>query len=127
MRRVTRRTFLGSAGLASAAVLAPRIVLPLLGPAWIAAPCGLCGVGCGLLVAIQDGRATAVRGNPESPTGQGSACARVYNSVEALYGRDRIRQAMVKRGSGLVAVPLGEALDLVAQRIRDTVRLHGKN
>ena len=34
-------------------------------PVWKKTPCRLCGVGCGLLVGIQNGRAVAVKGVPD--------------------------------------------------------------
>ncbi|MGE0353900.1 MAG: molybdopterin-dependent oxidoreductase [Gemmatimonadales bacterium] len=131
MRRVDRRTFIKRAGAVSAAAAAaaalPGFTPPAAGPAWIPAPCRFCGVGCGLLVGIQGGRAVAVKGDPDSPVSGGTACARGYNAVEALYGNDRIRHAMVRRGGALVAVPLAEALDLVARRLQETTAKHGKD
>lgn len=96
-------------------------------PVWKKVPCRLCGVGCGLLVGIEKGRAVAVKGDPDSPVSKGLACAKGYYSVQALYGRDRIRRAMIRRGNWLGEVPMGEALDLVAQRLRETIRQHGKD
>jgi nitrate reductase (cytochrome) len=96
-------------------------------PAWKRAPCRLCGVGCGLLVGVESRRAGAVKGDPESPVGSGLACAKGYHSVQALYGRDRITRAMVRRNGGLTPVPLGDALDIVAHRLRDTIARHGKD
>ena len=55
-------------------------------PVWKKTPCRLCGVGCGLLVGIQNGRAVAVKGDPDSPVSSGLACAKGYYSVQALYG-----------------------------------------
>ena len=97
------------------------------GLVWKKTPCRFCGVGCGLLVAIENGRAVAVRGDPDSPVNRGLACVKGYHSVQALYGRDRLTRAMVRRNGRLVAVPMREALDLVAQRLRETVEQHGKD
>ena len=95
---------------------------------WKKTPCRLCGVGCGLKVAIENGRAVAVKGDPESPVSKGLACAKGYYSVQALYGRDRITHAMIRRtGAALGAVRVGEAYDLIASRLRETVRQHGKD
>ena len=96
-------------------------------PVWKKSPCPLCGVGCGLLVAIENGRAAAVKGDPGSPVSQGLACAKGYYSVQALYGRDRITRAMIRRDRGLVEVPIEEALDEVAHRLRETIQRHGKD
>lgn len=100
---------------------------PQTGPDWHKTPCRLCGVGCGLLVAVQNGRAVAVKGDPDSPVSKGLACVKGYNSVQALYGSDRLTTAKVRRDGGLVDVPLGEALDLVARKLRETAEKHGKN
>ncbi len=94
---------------------------------WRKTPCRFCGVGCGLLVGVEGGRAVAVRGDPDSPVNRGLACVKGYHSVQALYGGDRITHARVRRGGQLVEVPIEEALDLVAQRLRDTVEEHGKD
>lgn len=140
MRPVDRRTFLREAAVVSAATAASAVVPGQLlsasgarplgdqaGPVWKKTPCRLCGVGCGLLVGVQDGRAVAVKGDPDSPVSKGSACAKGYHAVQALYGSDRITRAMVRRDGVLAAVPLGEALDLVARKLQETARQHGKD
>jgi nitrate reductase NapA len=58
---------------------------------------------------------------------KGLACAKGYYSAQALYGRDRIRRAMIRRGNRLVEVPMDEALDLVARRIGETMQHYGKD
>ena len=140
MKTVDRRTFLRNAALVSAATAASAVVpdvalsasaaLPRdqrAGPSWQRTPCRLCGVGCGLLVGIENGRAVAVKSDPDSAVSKGSACVKGYYSVQALYGRDRITRAMVRRNGALVEVPLGEALDLVARTLRETSQRHGKD
>ncbi|MGH7694456.1 MAG: molybdopterin-dependent oxidoreductase [Gemmatimonadaceae bacterium] len=130
MSKLDRRTFVRSALIASAAAAIPRELRAVASDAqgsvqWKRAPCRLCGVGCGLLVGIQGGRAVAVKGDPESPVSRGLACVKGYYSPQILYGRDRITRAQVRRGGTLVQVPLGEALDLVASRIREASQRHG--
>ena len=140
MRPVDRRTFLRHAAVVSAATAASAAVPGVVssstttlpregqaGPIWKKTPCRLCGVGCGLLVGVENGRAAAVKGDPDSPVSKGSACVKGYHSVQALYGRDRITRAMVRRDGALVEVPIGEALDLVARKLRETARQHGKD
>lgn len=96
-------------------------------PVWRKTPCTLCGVGCGLLVGIQNGRIVGAKGDPDSPAGRGLACVKGYHAVQAMYGRDRITRAMVRRNGVLVPVPMNEALDIVARQIRDTLRQHGRD
>jgi nitrate reductase (cytochrome) len=143
MTSLDRRIFLKRMAMASAAAAAGSLVpgvvfgreleeylngLPLPSQVtWRRTPCRFCGVGCGLLVGIENGRAVAVRGDPESPVNRGLACVKGYHSVQALYGRDRLTRAMIRRNGRLVEVPIGEALDLVAERLRDTIRERGKD
>ena len=94
---------------------------------WKKTPCRFCGVGCGLLVGLEDGRAVAVRGDPDSSVNRGLCCVKGYHSVQALYGQDRLTQAMVRRNGQMVAVPMEEALDLVASKMRETIDEYGKD
>jgi nitrate reductase NapA len=140
MRLVGRRTFLKKAAFVSAATAAsamvPDVALPTgtvfsrgnkTSPVWKKTPCRLCAVGCGLLVGVESGRAVAVKGDPASPVSKGSACVKGYHSVQALYGRDRLTRAMIRRDGALVEVPLPEAFDLVAHKLRETAQRHGKD
>ncbi len=140
MSEVDRRSFVTRMTMATAAATASSLVPgiafgedagELLTDAsnvtWRKTPCRFCGVGCGLLVGIERGRAVAVRGDPASPVNKGLACVKGYHSVQALYGRDRITRARVRRNGRLVEVPMAEALDLVARGIRETLDRHGKD
>ena len=135
-----RRSFLKKLGALSAATAATSVAEGMVVPAdalqpperqpavtWKKAPCRLCGVGCGLLIGLENGRAVAVKGDPDSPVSKGLACAKGYYSVQALYGADRIKRAMVRENGKLTEVPLSKALDLVAERLKETAEKHGKD
>jgi nitrate reductase NapA len=128
MAGMDRRSFLQGA-LATSAAMALAPVTDFSeqqrGVRWHKAPCQLCGVGCGLLVGIQDGRAVAAKGDPESPVNRGLACAKGYYAIQALYGRDRLTQAMLRRDEGMSLLPMAQALDVVAARLSDTLASHG--
>jgi nitrate reductase NapA len=134
-RRALLKGLAASAGIAAAEALMPGVVfaakLPDKPPAdatWKKAPCRFCGTGCGLLIGIsKEGKAIAVKGDPESAVNKGLCCVKGYHSVMALYGSDRITKAMVRKNGKLVPVPLGEALDLVASKMTETIAKHGKN
>lgn len=137
MSPVDRRDFVKRMALASAAAAAASLVpeaafadLPDLDDVlltWRKAPCRFCGVGCGLLIGLEDGRAVAVKGDPESPVNRGVCCVKGYHSVQALYGQDRLTRAQVRRDGVMVDVPIEEALDLVAERMQETMDTHGKD
>ena len=131
---VDRRAFLK--GVAAATVTIAGATIPAEAQApqsaqrelrWKKAPCRFCGVGCGLLVGIQGGKAVAVKGDPDSPVSKGLACLRGYYSIQTLYGPDRLTRARVRLEGSLVDVPIRDALDLVARRLRETIERHGKD
>lgn len=97
------------------------------GVEWKKTPCRFCGVGCGLLVGIAHGQAVAVKGDPASPVNRGLCCVKGYHVVQALYGKDRITRAMVRRDGKLVEVSISEAIDLVAMKMKETIKAHGKD
>jgi nitrate reductase (cytochrome) len=94
---------------------------------WKKSPCRFCGVGCGLLIGLQNGKAAAVKGDPDSPVNKGLCCVKGYHSVMALYGKDRLRKPLVKRNGKWVEVTMSEALDLVAGKMKETIEKHGKD
>jgi nitrate reductase (cytochrome) len=137
-RRRFLRTMATAAAAAAATALIPGVLFPeemerLIGRVrgrgleWKKTPCRFCGTGCGLLVGLENGRAVAVKGDPESSVNRGLACVKGYHSVQMLYGRDRITKATVRRDGRMVEVPMQEALDLVARKMRETIAEHGKD
>jgi nitrate reductase NapA len=134
-----RRSFMKRVAAGAAAAAAASLVpgagfgeelaesLGQVGLTWKKTPCRFCGVGCGLLVGLESGRAVAVRGDPDSPVSRGLACVKGYHAIQAFYGRDRLTRARVRRGGRLVEVPMAEALDLVARTLGETIEAHGKD
>jgi nitrate reductase (cytochrome) len=94
---------------------------------WKKTPCRFCGTGCGLLVGVQNDRAVAVKGDPNCSVNKGLCCVKGYHSVQALYGKDRITKAKVRKDGKMVEVPINEALDLIADQMKATIAKHGKD
>lgn len=136
---VDRRSFLkaaaASSAIATAGSLFPGISFGgwnsqegALGTlTWKKSPCRFCGTGCGLLIGVSSGRAVAVKGDPNCSVNKGLCCVKGYHSIQALYAKDRITTAKVRKNGEMVEVPLSEALDIVAAKIQETIKMHGKN
>ncbi len=92
---------------------------------WHKSPCRFCGVGCSLLLGIANGRAIAVKGDPRGAANRGLACVKGFHSVQALYGSDRLKKALVKRDGKMVEVPITEALDIVAAKMQELIGKYG--
>ncbi len=93
--------------------------------AWSKAPCRYCGTGCGVEVGVKDGRVVAVRGDQASPVNRGLLCVKGYHLPAFLYGEDRLLHPQRRDGDGWKRISWDEALDLVAEKYRETLDAHG--
>ena len=83
--------------------------------------CGICQIGCGILVHVNNGRVIKVEGDPESPLNEGVLCPKGLASLEYLYHPDRLQRPLKrlgKRGEGKwQPISWDEALDTVASEL----------
>ena len=91
--------------------------------------CNLCEATCGLLLTIEGGRVTGVRGNPDDPLSRGHICPKGVAIGDIHADPDRLRRPVRRIGRGADArweeIGWGEALDLVADGIARTINEHG--
>jgi anaerobic selenocysteine-containing dehydrogenase len=94
---------------------------------WGATLCPYCGVGCGLLVKVEAGRVTRVKGDPAHPANYGDVCAKAVHLPPTLRTDDRLLypQLRVRRDAPLRRVPWDLALRHTAERMREIVDTHG--
>jgi len=95
-----------------------------------------CPDACGVLITIEDGRATRIQGDPEHPVTRGFLCAKVAKYLDRVYSPDRVLYPMRRVGpkgpaADASATPLweriswDEALDEIADRFRCIIREYG--
>ena len=53
-----------------------------------------CPDACGVLITIEDGRATRIQGDPEHPVTRGFLCAKVAKYLDRVYSPDRVLYPM---------------------------------
>ena len=94
---------------------------------WKKGPCRFCGVGCGILVGVENGKAVAVKGDPKSSVNKGLLCVKGYHQTMCIQAGDRLTHALVKKNGKYVKTPISEALDLVASKMKSTIEKHGKD
>lgn len=94
---------------------------------WKKAPCRFCGVGCGVLVGVENGKAVAVKGDPNSSVNKGLCCVKGYHSVMAMYGKDRLTKPLLRQKDSYVEISMKEALDLIASKMKETINTYGKD
>jgi nitrate reductase NapA len=94
---------------------------------WKKAPCRFCGVGCGVLIGVENGKAVAVKGDPKSSVNKGLCCVKGYHSVLSMYGKDRLTQPLIKKNGKYIKTSMKEALDLIAEKMQTSIKDHGKD
>jgi anaerobic selenocysteine-containing dehydrogenase len=81
-----------------------------------------CPDTCALLVTVEDGVATEVKGDPEHPTTAGVLCTKVSRYVERTYHPDRLLHPLRRvgrKGEGkFERISWDEALDEIAARLQ---------
>src|SRR5215831_11055956 len=57
-----------------------------------------CPDACGVLITVQDGRATRIQGDPEHPVTRGFLCAKVAKYLDRVYSPERVLYPMRRVG-----------------------------
>src|SRR5437868_5557239 len=88
-----------------------------------------CPDTCAMLVTVENGKATKVRGDPDHPFTRGGLCVKVNDYTTHTYSPDRVPQPLRRmgaKGEGRFE-PIGwdEALDEIAGRFGDIVDEYG--
>jgi len=106
MNAVTRRDYLKAqaaiAAAAAAGLAAPAAAQQLLlgGPEtqlkWSKAPCRFCGTGCGVMVAVKEGRVVATHGDSQAEVNRGLNCVKGYFLSKIMYGEDRLTAPLLR-------------------------------
>ncbi|MCP4485100.1 MAG: molybdopterin-dependent oxidoreductase, partial [Flavobacteriaceae bacterium] len=94
---------------------------------WKKGPCRFCGVGCGILVGVDKGKAVAVKGDPNSSVNKGLLCVKGYHQIMCIQAKDRLTHALVKKNGVYIKTPIDKALDIVANKMKTTIDTHGKD
>lgn len=138
----TRRDFIRQSAVATAAAAA-GIGLPaaaqnvlLERPAtemkWDKAPCRFCGTGCGINVAVKDGRVVATHGDIHAEVNRGLNCVKGYFLSKIMYGSDRLTRPLLRKKNGVYdkhgefePVTWDEAFDVMAAQFKRVLKEKG--
>jgi anaerobic selenocysteine-containing dehydrogenase len=81
-----------------------------------------CPDTCSMVVSVEDGRVTKVRGNPDHPFTQGGLCVKVTDFPNHIYAADRVltplRRTGPKGAGRFEPISWDAALDEIADRFR---------
>jgi formate dehydrogenase major subunit len=84
--------------------------------------CPYCGVGCGQLLHVKDGRLIDIEGDPDSPISRGKLCPKGAATFQLVAGDHRTHTVLYRRPGGTEWEPIGleQAMDMVAERVQRT-------
>jgi anaerobic selenocysteine-containing dehydrogenase len=89
--------------------------------------CNLCEAICGVLVTVEDGRVTDVRGDESDPLSRGHICPKAVALKDLQEDPDRLTTPVRRTRDGWEPIGWDEAYVVVADRLTAIQRDHGRN
>jgi anaerobic selenocysteine-containing dehydrogenase len=96
-------------------------------PTTIARTCNVCEAMCGMLVTVDDGAITDIRGDAEDPFSRGHICPKGPAMRELQEDPDRLRRPVRRTATGWQEIGWDEAIDECATRLRAIRERHGRD
>jgi len=87
--------------------------------------CPYCGCGCQLDLNIKDGKVIYVDATEDAGPNYGTSCLKGRFGFDFIYSQDRLCLPLVRDGQQFREAEWGEALDLVADKLRAIIDEHG--
>ena len=87
--------------------------------------CPYCGVGCQLSLHVKDGKIVKVTGEEDAAPNKGRLCVKGRFGYDFIYSEDRLKTPLIKTNGEFREASWDEALDLVADKLKDTIAKHG--
>src|SRR3954463_7381321 len=89
--------------------------------------CNLCEAICGVLVTVEDGRVTDIRGDESDPLSRGHICPKAVALRDLQEDPDRLTQPVRRTATGWQEHRWDETFTLVATRLREIQKASGRN
>jgi formate dehydrogenase major subunit/formate dehydrogenase alpha subunit len=81
--------------------------------------CPYCGVGCQLILDINNNRVTQVTPDRDGPANHGQACVKGHFGIaDFVHSPDRLTKPLIRRDGGFQDASWDEALDLIANQLK---------
>ncbi len=129
---ISRRGFLASTGAAGTSALLAGLGLDLGSGVALAAKvkpqrgkifttiCPFCGVGCGQIVEVRDGKIVGIEGDPDHPINEGSVCSKGAALYQVHHNERRLRNVKYRKPGADAWQELSwdQAIPMIAQRVK---------
>ncbi|TCC11182.1 molybdopterin-dependent oxidoreductase [Kribbella soli] len=89
--------------------------------------CNLCEAICGVLVTVEDGRVTDIRGDESDPLSRGHICPKAVALRDLQEDPDRLSTPVRRTPDGWQEIGWEAAYELVVEKLTGIQREHGRN
>lgn len=131
---ISRRSFLASSGAVGTSALLGSLGLACQRSAAFAAEappqrgkitttiCPFCGVGCGQIVEVREGKVVGIEGDPDHPINEGSLCSKGAALYQVHHNERRLRKIRYRKAGASTWQELSwdEAMKMIAERVKKT-------
>ncbi len=87
--------------------------------------CRMCDDRCAINVYLENGRIVDIDGYKEHPWNRGRLCVKARAAVDMVYHQDRLLKPLKKKGKDYEEIPLDQALDEIASKLREIKKRYG--
>ena len=107
--------------------MANDLPMPAAAAGSVKTVCPYCGVGCGMILHVEDHRVVKITGDQDHPANFGRLCAKGTFAGLTLNSSDRLASAWSRphKTSERTRVPLDAAFDETAARLKKIIAEHG--
>lgn len=87
--------------------------------------CPYCGCGCGLNLAVKDGKVSGVEPMKRHPVNEGKLCPKGNFTHEFIHRDDRLTVPLIKKEGKLTPATWDEAIELIASKFKEIKSNYG--
>ena len=87
--------------------------------------CPYCGVGCQLWLHVKDGKIVKVTGVEDGRPIRAASVSKAASGMTFIYSPERLTMPLIKTNGEFREASWDEALDLVADKLKETIAKHG--
>ena len=96
-----------------------------MSPDFIKTICPYCGVGCGLVLKVEDGKVVGTYPDREHPVSRGTLCIKGWSAHEFIHHPERLKTPLVKKGDTFEEISWDDAIALAAEKLKAAAESYG--
>lgn len=96
-----------------------------MNPEFVRTICPYCGVGCGIIIKIENGAVVGTYPDREHPVSKGTLCLKGWSAHEFIHHPERLKTPLLKKGDGFQAISWNEAIALASEKLKTIAEQYG--